>query len=353
MNTKRWTKIWFFTFFTIIPIVAIINYMVDPLWMFSHSNKYNSIQKAFNERQQKTNHIYFNGLEKYDALLLGSSRVTYINQNDFHGMDLYNYAFNDSAPHEFGEFIKFAKEVKGKDFKYIILGADFMATETPSIVKSKHPKTYIDNAKSFAYKYKTLISFDALKESLKNIKYSQKGTARVYYDRQNIKYRTKLSPEKRLEKYNYNMKLRLIHSADGKYIYDKNYIPRLKKLKADNPNSQFIIFTTPVSANLLVSMIRINKRLPEYKRWLNELIEVFGEVHHFMSINSITTNLENYPDAEHYYPEIATLFANKTTNYENSDIPDDFGIILTKENLDEFIENFEIQVQNYNLQTPK
>jgi len=349
MRTKKWVTIWFRILLTAIPIIAIINYIVDPLWIFTHKNNLNTVQKSFNERQQKTNHIYFNGLEKYDSLLLGSSRTTYINQNDFHNMSVYNYAFNDSSPHEFSQFIEFAKEVKGEDFKNIIIGADFVATEIPSVVKSKHPEVYINNVKSFAYKYKTILSFDALKESIKNIKYSMKGTARVYYDRDNIKYRTKLSEEARLEKYNYNMNQRLIQSSEGKYHYDNNYLKRFKKIKADNPNSNFLVFTTPVSANLLVTLLRTNHRFPEYKRWLNELLEVFGEVHHYMSINTITTNLENYPDAEHYYPHIAKLLANKSTNKSNPDIPNDFGIILNKHNVDEFLNKLEIEVNNYNL----
>ena len=87
----------------------------------------------------------------------------------------------------------------------------------------------------------------------------------------------------------------------------------------------------------------------EYERWLKELIEVFGEVHHFMTINSITSNLENYPDDDHAYPHIVKLIANKISNQNNENIPKDFGVLVTKENIDEHLENLREQIKNYEL----
>ncbi len=318
--------------------------MIDPFWMFRHSHKLNSIQNPFNERQQKTNHIYFNGLEKYDGILLGSSRTTYINQNDFGDMNIYNYATNSGLPSEFKDFINFAQKCKGKDLKYISIGADFFGTNTPLIVKSEDPKLYIDNVKQFAYRYKTLLSFDTLKESLKNISYSIKGQNKVYYDRENVKYISRKSDEKRAKNYESNMKRRVSSFREKNYIYDDNYIKKLKEIKRLNPNTEFIIFTSPISAKLLVSMIKTNDKIVEFERWLKEMIEVFGEVHHFMTINSVTKNLKNYRDAEHYYENIGKLVANKIANIENNSTYDDFGIILNRDNIDAFIHMFKQEI---------
>ena len=40
-----------------------------------------------------------------------------------------------------------------------------------------------------------------------------------------------------------------------------------------------------------------------------------------MDINSITKNLENYPDDDHDYPSILKLLANKLSNVDNKNIP--------------------------------
>ena len=83
------------------------------------------------------------------------------------------------------------------------------------------------------------------------------------------------------------------------------------------------------------------------KHRLKSLINIFGEVHQFMDINSITTNLQNYPDDDHYYSNIATLLANKIAGHSNADIPDDFGVILNKYNIDTYLENFEQKLEAY------
>lgn len=66
-----------------------------------------------------------------------------------------------------------------------------------------------------------------------------------------------------------------------------------------------------------------------------------------MTINSITKNLNNYPDADHAYPNIVSLIAQKISETNSEDIPKDFGILLTKSNIDNFLENLKIEINNY------
>ena len=66
-----------------------------------------------------------------------------------------------------------------------------------------------------------------------------------------------------------------------------------------------------------------------------------------MDINSITTNLENYPDDSHYYPYIGKLIANRISDFDTPKIPNDFGIVLNKDNLDEYLNKFEKKLNLY------
>lgn len=334
MSNKKWIVIWFSTF-SIIPFIVLINYYIDPFWTFSHKHQYNSYQKPFNERQQKTNYIYFNSLDKFDGILLGSSRTTYINQNDFGDMNIYNYSFNSGHPYEFKGYIDFAKEVKGSDLKYIIIGADFIGTKIPSVVKTKDPSFYTEQTKSIGYKYKTLLSFDTFKESIKNIKISKKKKSRRWYDRNNIKYRESISDKRRLSSFTSNLNGRINFFKSDKYIYDEEYYKKMKEIKDNNPNTEFIIFTSPVSAALIETITK--NRLDDYKRWLKELVDIYGKVYHFMTINTITKNKLNYPDAEHYYDFVGKLLSNKISQQKNNKIPKDFGIILDNNNISSFL----------------
>ena len=347
MNSKKWLKIVLTSSIIIIGFVGIINYIVDPLWTFSHSNFLNAKQKGFNERQQKTNYIYFNKNLTYDSILIGSSRSAGINRNDFIGMNLFNYSSSALNPNEYRDYINFAKKTKGKDLKNIIIGIDFFGTNGIKNGEFNSPLTYIQNTTSFAYKYKMIFSKSAFNQTTRNIRISISGRDQ-YYDRDDVKHFKIIAEPKRKIRYEKHLKSHL-HELTGKnYKYDEKYIGYLKTLKEENPNTNFIIFSSPITANLLVSIVKNIDRIEEYERWLKETISVFAEVHHFMNINSVTKKLQNYLDDDHYYPHIGKLVANKLSNTPNQDIPDDFGIILTKDNIDSYIQDFKKQIQNYN-----
>lgn len=346
MSYKKWIKLFFIISFFIITFIISINYWIDPLWTFPHSHKFNKIQKSFDERQLKTNYIYNRGLKSFDGILLGSSRSTFINQNDFKNMNIYNYSFANMYPYEYDGYIDFAKKVKGQDFKYIIIGADFYGTNVPKDMKSKMPEFYINKTEEIFYKYKMLLSLDVFEKSLLNIKYSLIGRMR-YYDRKNIKYQERVIEDKRIKSYNIAIKGHTNSLSNDKYMYNDNYLKILEQIKRKNPNTKIIIFTSPISSNLLVSIIKEGKRINEYKRWINEMINVFGEVNHFMDINTITLNLQNYPDDDHAYPYVLKLLANKVSGEYNNKSPVNFGIVLNKGNVDSYFHEFEEKIKDY------
>lgn len=346
MSSKKFLKIVLGLSFFVAILIGGVNYIVDPLWMFDHSNKFNQKQDGFDERQQKTNYIYFKSKGYFDGILLGSSRATFVNQNDFKNMNIFNYSSSSMQPFEYKGYIDFAKKIKGKDLKYIIIGSDFYGTNIPKDIKFENPEFYIGNTLNFAYK--SVLSVDAIYKSIKNIKFSLFGTS-MYYDRENIKYQDKVSEDERNIRYAINIKRHTLELSYPKYKYNDEYINILKTIKNENLNSKFIIYTSAVTSDLLVAIIKNGKRWEDYKRWLHELVEVFGEVHHFMTINTITKNLENYPDDDHAYPSVLKLLANKLSNFPNKDIPEDFGVLVTKDNINEHLENLRKQIKEYDL----
>lgn len=346
MNPKKWTAILLFSSFIIIGTIGLVNYIVDPLWNFSHSNVFNAKQKGFNERQQKTNYIYFNDNLEFDSVLLGSSRSAIINRHEFDKMKVYNYSVASLKPYEYKYYIDFSKKVHTKELKNIIIGIDFFGTKKPAYKDTKVAKIDIDNTLSFAYRYKMLFSKSSFMQSIENLKIAMFGRDR-YYDRDNIDYPIIISQVKRTSRYKKHLKKHLIVLTGDNYTYDDNYINYIKELKNENKTTKFIIFTSPITASLLVSIVRDINRVDDYERWLREVISVFGEIHHFQTINSITTKIENYSDDDHYYDYIGKLVANKLSNIDNPNVPNDFGIILDKDNIDLYIQEFKKQIKNF------
>jgi len=351
ISAKQWVK----TFLTLSLFafcsIGLINYTIDPMWTFNHMNKFNKIQEGFNERQQKSNYVYFNKLNQFDGILLGSSRTSFINQHDFSPIKIYNYSLNSIYPFEYKKYIDFAKKNSSNRFKYIIIGIDFYCSKIPNMktIKFYPPEHYFNNSLSFLYRYKMLILKDTLEKSLINIKNSIKNHKQHGFSRNNIKYHPKVSEAERVKRYLANIERHTEEMSNKKYTYNKNYINILKQIKIDNPQSKFIIFTSPITANLLASIIKKGSRLQEYERWLKETISVFGEVHHFMNINTVTKNLQNYADDDHYYPYIGTLIAHRFINKKDSNIPKDFGILLDNKNINKFLIKFNQEIEKYKL----
>jgi len=349
MAYKSWVKGFFSIVFFAIALFALFNYTIDPLWTFCHSNRFNNAQPGFNERQQKTNRAYFCGLKQYNALLLGSSRTTYINQHDFKGMNVYNYASVSMYPSEYNGWIELAKKIKGKDFDTIILGVDFFGSNDGAFGKQQmeqapKPSYYFNITTSFLYRYKMLFSMDTFKKSIESIKHSfSLGT--IDYTRDNVKQTIRISKARKQIAVNRQINLHANVVYGKSYHYNqelKNYFVRLKK---SNPHTKFIIFTTPISADLFRLLVK-SGNLKDYNQWITMLVETFGKIYDFMGINTITNNPSNYADLHHFYPNIGKFIVDRFTGINNKNIPKNFGILVNKHNLKQHLQSIREKVQN-------
>jgi len=345
---QRWFGLTLVVVFIPLLMVGAFNYYIDSLWNFSHANRYNRIQISFDERQQKTNRVSW-GQNDYNTLILGSSRTTYMNQNDLIGYRAYNYALSIMLLEEYFDYVRYARMKNGHDFDYIVIGLDFFVTnKNIKLQNDFHPPSYyINKSNEFAYRYKTLLSLDLLDYSLKNFKASQRGIPQTFdYDRSNIKTLNRVNSAVQQEQISANL-VRYKNDIYANYEY-RDVKPILHSLKADNPNTTFIVFTTPTARPLWDLMVA-QGLMPYYEQWLKDSVEAFGQIYNFDYPNSITNNLDNYYDASHVYPEIETLIAHKIINCPDNRIPADFGILLTRENIAECLEDIRKTTNNQHI----
>ncbi|WP_243299876.1 hypothetical protein [Bacillus litorisediminis] len=337
MSYKRFTM-------TVLGIVLVLTisfasfiYYIDPMWTFGHANKYNDRQTVINEREQKTSEIYFQPFE-YDTLLIGSSRSTYINPHDFVGMDVYNYAVSNMSIREYWSFVEFAKSQHGKEFENIIIGLDFFKSSTKESSAPHSLDNYVEKVTKPFYRWKYLLSFDVFKYAVHNFKMSKDNVIEEerIYNRDNVAFAKVIDEEtakvdtiKKIDRF------RSTFYGDN-YVYYPQYKEIISKVRDSNPNSKIIVFTTPISTGLFKALVE-EGQLDDYERWLTDLVEVYGGVYNFMYPNSITNDQSNYFDGHHFYPEIGTLIAHRLSGAEE-DVPEDFGVYVTNENLQEHLE---------------
>lgn len=340
MNEKRFTMIVLSLLTICLLPLAVFNYLMDPMWTFKSDHPYNQVQTVINERQQKTNDLYFNK-GKYDTLLIGSSRTTYIDQHEFGNRKVFNYAVADLSFKDYNEMIEFAKLQKGVNLDTIIIGVDFFKTSIIQTSADSDFNTYIEQAKEPFYRYKNLLSLDVLDYSRHNYRLSKVGeiVEARNYNRKNVAEAFQIDDDQReketAEKIN---KFRNEFFKDEQYEYNPAFKEMLETIQKNNPDTEFILFTTPIYTGLFNALIE-EGRYPDYVRWLEDMTDVFGEVHHFMYPNAVTNDITNYFDGHHFYPKVGTEIAH-VINGERS--TEDFGVLLkkgeVKDHLDQLVE---------------
>ena len=67
MKFNNFIKGFFLLTILFLSIIASFTFLMDPFWTFSHSHKLNSLQKSSNEREQKSNLLYFQN-KQYNSL---------------------------------------------------------------------------------------------------------------------------------------------------------------------------------------------------------------------------------------------------------------------------------------------
>ncbi|SER70368.1 hypothetical protein SAMN04487944_108111 [Gracilibacillus ureilyticus] len=331
MSYKLFTSVFLVLVIAVLLAIGGFNYWIDPLWTFSHSHENNDVQFVIDERQQKVNQLYY-GKSDYDTLLIGSSRTTYIPAEEFTGMDVYNFAASDLSFLEYEAMIDFAKEQKGSEFERIIIGVDFFKSSLKESTDPVSLEPYTEKVKEPFYRWKNLLSLDVLEYARKNYRLSQNDQIVDLrnYNRENTAFAKHfelgtIEEETKAKIYKFRQQF-----YGENYQYNKEMKSVLQHLKEENPDTEFVIFTTPISAPLYRAMIEEGNEAG-YERWLDDLVDVFGGVHHFMYPNSVTEDLSNYFDGHHFYPEVGKLIAKRISEENPAEVPEDFGIYLTKE----------------------
>jgi len=322
----------------LLTILGFFNYWIDPFWCFSHSNRLNRYQKSIDERQQKTNLLTF-GKNRYDAVIFGNSRTAQIDQNAFTGMHAFNYSVSAMLPREYKGYLDYFKKINGIPGT-IILGLDF--DNTNAILKSSGPaEPRIARSNSFLYRYTTLLLKDTLKFSFEDARLGRRLEHKtvkdwmIVYDRNNVasipQTKNKIERQLLVDKQIGD----LVEAYGSHYAYNEDLKNQLRELKENNPGSKFIVFTSPVTKRYICTMVK-EHRLPEYERWLKEIVDIYGEVWHFQYVHSISLNQESaFSDAHHSFPWVGELIAHKITGTPDPCLPADFGMLLNRSNIEE------------------
>jgi len=347
-------KKWLLVFFTIPPVlillvVGLVNYVIDPMNIFQHSNKFNNMQSYFDERKIKS-YIISQKKNEYNGLLLGSSRVTYYDTTNIKKYKIFNYAFGSGGPYEFQYVIDNYR--KNNQLDNLIIGIDFMdATLAKKSTYQKEVGKYnqifeeIDNSNNLEKFFKNYFLIDMFKNSITNLKRSlTNNPGPKSYNRKNIASVNKVNERKVINTAAYRSKK--LYQLDSYKGHDENLINILRELKNKNKDANFFVFTTPLSKPFLDEIMKNDDLSKIYFDWINSLVEIFETVYFTTFYSDIAINYEKYSkDGDHYYPfvgnELLSYIVDNDKSNKFINIKDNI-LEINKKNLETILKKIRV-----------
>ncbi len=323
-------------FIVLIPIFGLMgfNYYVDPYWNFKHAHANNDYQNGFDERLQKTN-LLVGQKQPFDSLLIGSSRVTYMNTNNFKQEEVFNYGLSALHIDEYKDYIAFTRNINDGELQriYVELYMDSYNDEVKRPMAA--PDFYFEEAQNRLLDYTSLFSKDALDKTLLNYRASKENKFHLQrsYTRDN-QVRTTY-PNNRLPILRENFKKQFEETKyTDEFPYDPDYKKKLGEMKHDNPDSEFVIFTDFAPADRLKMYLKNPNYFEAYDQWFHEMVDVFGEVRSFHMQNEYTQADKYWLDWFHFYPEVGDKMIHSLETREGEG---SLYLLVNEDNVDQYL----------------
>ncbi|MBE0513324.1 hypothetical protein [Sulfurimonas sp.] len=351
MSSKKFIAFVGLFAFLIVGFVGGVNYVVDPFNIFH--TKFLKEQFQRNERFMKIEYLEENH-SKFNSYMFGSSRIgttppsvidRYVKDAKF-----YNFTISSANLYDYLMHLKyFIKRGYPLHNLYIQIDIDNMnnfGRIDTDYLRKFHP--FVKNEKLYNFYIAYLTGF---------FPFNIKGKVQVnikqddlvgYFIETGIWTRPKKEENIKINPLNFiknEPSFNTKNLRNVKNTQSKNNLEALKEIASLSKKHgvNLIIFTTPHNKNMMDTFI-----IDDYLEFLKTISRV-GEFYDFSGYNSITINNMNYYESSHYRENVGRLIAAKIFNDQTVDVPKDFGVLVTKENIEEHLQNLKEQIKAYDL----
>lgn len=344
MRSKKFIRLGFVVFVFVIILVGATNYIVDPYGFISNKNKFDSDLTTINKPSVTNIKIKLNA----DYYLIGTSRAMRINPNLVEKYLLDKKVFNiNISGATFKENSMLANIVYENNSSFIY-GFDAFSLNKNRLKESElveRYKSYKDELNSnFILKNYFNIDFfsTSLKFVLNKIFAKDINAGHILENTKNYKVTLKgIDEHLGLS----NQKTKKIYTNFE--IVNDSEIIGLAQITTSN--DIFIIY--PKHFYHYVLFQKYQNIEAKYFHAIELIVKnTDAKVWSFYGINTITLNENNFDEnGWHFKPKISDLIFAKIFNDKSVNVPDDFGVLVTKQNIDEHLQNLRKQIKNYDL----
>lgn len=309
---------WILIFITVailcIGTIFSINFTIDPFgnrnWIVE--KKYKPI---IHERSEKYNTVFHqNNIQKYDCVILGSSRVmSIVPSSDISTKECYNFGVHVANNPE--KLFILQEWLKHAPLKTVYLGNELYNVHTQTRPNHLNPHGFINGSEGNYLSPSTLlISFKTFVNYWKHQPQSyfeEDGSINHYLDEQAIKSGTfdhSYQHFKEISKEAVDANF-----IQNPFIYETKALQPLKQIKklCDQHHIKLYPFITPTFYEAQVEMHSNPLLATASQKFRDDLIEIFGKVYDFDLNASENRSPSNFYDPVHYRPVIGNLIINK------------------------------------------
>ena len=366
LNARKWLKIVLSSGLLIAIFIGGFNYIVDPyglnnIFKVAGFNKYKESNTGYAFRF-KTNEFK---KQKFDNLLIGTSRVGVMNPevvNSMLGGKTFNFASSGSITEIQKELFEYA--LKNSNIKNVIYGVDFLSLNG-AITLEKKFKEFCeieeklkenDNIYNFDLYFNYTTFVDSIKLILRNRsekiffekKYQTNGM-RDYIDYiEEVKDKA-FNIDKKIEQSIISYYHHDVYGGYQNYKISDNYFEYIQEIVTICKENQINlwVYIPPMYKDHFDALAAygIYGQFEEFKR---KLLSITNYVD-FTGHNSVTDTKSYFWDGSHLRKEYTPLIMGRVLERKEIQVPNDFGIYVTKENIEAHLQKLKEGIRPYDI----
>ena len=335
--------------------IGLFNIAIDPYGLFA-SPTFTNINRT--KPEKFTHDMLFKAIKitriKPNIIFLGSSRVQWGLEPLHPGLPNnetpYNLGLQGANMYAVKRYFDHALANQPK-VKQVILGIDFLMfsdsiKNTPAFTEDRLEKKFITLQELLDVTF-SLDAFESSRETITaNLNNTEDnltiGSGNITV-RGNIFDRGILTVDDRYpfpkSKQNFSRGMARSIRYSGSHQLSKERLLQLKSMidTCQQRGIDIKVFISPSHATDMES-IHMQGLWSEFENWKREVIKI-TPVWDFSGYNSITTepiakNMKYYLDSSHYRKEAGALILNRLLSYQENTVPNDFGVLVTSDNIE-------------------
>jgi len=354
----RWIKRFAITAIIIASSLVLFNFVIDPNGVFGVVSIKGFNRYKTNSISDRITKFYYVKRFRPDSLIIGTSRAAFISPFDmgkYTKDKVYNLAIYSSTPYEHYLHLRYMTEFC--TIKHMILGLDFISFTSEVREETHFKEKRLERSVYLKDYFDSLFTIAAVTSSYNTVKDNMVKKDIIQNDENGFKFWKRAEGERDRAKFAKRSKNVIKYFAKHEYPSAKQRREAIRKnlhylgmivALAREKNIEYKLYVSPIYGELfdLIYAVHIGDLYDDWKRRLAELSDFYD----FTGHNEITDSNIWWGDPSHIITDGGKLILAKIYHDPGVPIPDGFGVLVTKQNVENHIKSLRHSVKEIDLE---